>query len=305
MGSNTLDELDRNLLESLAEGSKTLEALESAFDVSESTLRDRLSRLVDTALVRAVDADGETYEATENGRRLLEATPAGARDDRIDTPAHVEDALESMSLRPDEAAAVRNAFSFLRYWGDATTAELIDGVYSETPAGYGTAAEWWDDCVRDRLAALPDVGRSSSGTETVDTVWQYEGRPVVDSPDDRDGRVVSDPITSSGSIGSVRHGLERRFSSAELWAARVAFAVVFESRQISVRTLADCISSDPSVAHEAVDDWTNWAATVFSGVPDIERECREPGDPSVSKTNEEAETMRTVVWRYRSYPETR
>lgn len=265
MTSNTVDELGRAVLEAIADERVTLAALDDRFEASQRALEGRLSQLVDNGLARETD-DG-AYELTENGRRLLAATPVGAHDDRIDTPDAVERAIEEASLRPDEAAAVRGAFSFLRTWGEATTAELIDGVYSEVPAGYETAERWWDACVRDRLEALPDV--EAPEASPIGT-WRYEGTAEVDR-DDRDGREVRDPDAAS-SVGSVRHALEREdLSEGERRAARAAFAVLADRGRATVGELTERVYDDHPAGHESATAWAAWLSTTFETLPNVER----------------------------------
>ncbi|WP_247730326.1 hypothetical protein [Halovivax limisalsi] len=299
MGSNTLDELGRATLEAIAERRVTADALETELDADREAIDDRLAQLVDNALVRRVAAEGDeaaddpgvdgAYELTENGRRVLEATPVGARDYRIDTPDAVEQAIEGFDLRPDEASAVRSAFSFLRYWEEATTAEIVDATYSEVPAGYGSADRWWDDCVRDRLAALPDVRARPDdpidGTES----WTYDGTAAVE-PDDRDGRAVADPMGAPPPFASARHAIERarpddvrqgesggdeRPEEDDVRApARAAFAVLFERGRATTVELLEGLDDegvDAAAPAAASDDRTDRLAALLDSVPGVER----------------------------------
>ncbi|WP_312910817.1 hypothetical protein [Natronosalvus caseinilyticus] len=237
MPSNTLDDRDRTILEALEDGPAGIEALSARLDTGPDEVADSLEHLADNALVNRGD-DG--YGLTDSGRRVLEATPVGARDYRIDTPDEVERALESRDLRPDEASAVRAAFSFLRYWGEATAAEVIDATYSEVPAGYESAERWWSECVRDHLGALPTVARS--GDEDLGERWRYEETPVIDRPEDADGRDVLDPASARRSIGSARHAIETvDRSPAERRAARSAFVTLAERGRTSIDDLLESI----------------------------------------------------------------
>ena len=100
----------------------------------------------------------------------------------------VERSIDEFSLPPDAEQAVRKTVSFLQYWGEATTAELVDGCYSESPAGYDTADRWW--------SAGDRFGRFDSGTVG------YENTPVVETPDDEDGRDVPDPDSTTSSFAT-------------------------------------------------------------------------------------------------------
>ncbi|MCU4752927.1 hypothetical protein OB919_13230 [Halobacteria archaeon AArc-curdl1] len=267
MSSNTLDELGRTILETAVDDPVTTADLGSSLEAPRDAVNDRLEQLVDNGLLRPTD--GDAYELTENGARLLEASPAEAGDNRIDTPDRVEAAIETLSLRPDEAAAVRNAFSFLRYWGEATTAEIVDGVYTETPAEYESADRWWEKCVEERLGGLPDV-HPPPNDGSVPERWRYDGELTVDIPDDEDGRAVTDPSTSS--FGSVRHGIESLdLSPAERTAARVAFAVLFERQRATMATILEETSEAHPTELDSSDEWADRLEQTFDSLPGIER----------------------------------
>ena len=280
MTSNTVDELGQAVLEAIAEDRLTGEGLESRLDASRVDLDERLSQLTDNGLIREVS--DERYELTENGRRVLAASPAEAFDDRVETPAHVERAIDESSLRPDEEAAVRSAFSFLRYWGEATAAELVDGVYSEVPAGYGSADRWWDECVSDRLESLPNVARSPE--ETSVERWRYEGPAVIETGSDRDGRNVDDPNGAPSSFGSVRHALEQlELRASERVTARVAFAALFELGEATIEELLEHAEDEPIEAR------AERLSATLAALPGVERESTEEDgtvltyDPSVTE----------------------
>lgn len=276
MSSNTLEGLGRAVLETLRGRRADIGTLEEEFDASREELDEQLSQLVENALVVEV-GDGE-YELTENGERLLNATPVGTHDERIDTPEDVERTIEGFDLRPDEERAVRSAFSFLRYWGDATTAEIVDAIYGEEPAGYGTAAGWWDDCVAQRLAALPDVDPPADGTEessgSIETRWRYVGKAAVEEPD-HDGREVRD-IGGEAPFGSVRHGIEELdLTDAERTAARVAFAALSAREGATAEELVDALYDEHSAGYDSTDEWSSWLDETFAELPNVDR--REDG----------------------------
>lgn len=276
MSSNTLEGLGRAVLEAIEGRRIDAETLEEEFDAPREELDDQLVQLVENALVQEV-GDGE-YELTENGERLLEATPVGDRDDRIDTPEDIERSIEGFDLRPDEERAVRSAFSFLRYWGDATTAEIVDATYGEEPAGYGRADSWWDDCVAERLAALPNVDPPSDGAEesngSIESRWRYTGEAGVEEPD-RDGREVRD-TEGEAPFGSVRHAFEELdLTDAERTSARVAFAALSERGGATAEELADALYDEQPAGYDSTDEWSSWLDETFAELPDVDR--REDG----------------------------
>lgn len=275
MSSNTLEGLGRAVLEAIEGRRADAETLEAEFDAPREELDEQLSQLVENALVEEVDGE---YELTENGERLLDSTPAGDRDERIDTPEDVERAIEGFDLRPDEERAVRNAFSFLRYWGDATTAEIVDATYGEEPAGYGTAARWWGDCVRERLAALPNVDPPADGAEesngSSEDRWRYAGETAVEQPD-RDGREVRD-VGGEAPFGSVRHAFEELdLTDAERTAARAAFATLSTRGGATAEGLADALYDEQPAGYDSTDEWSNWLEGVLAELPNVDH--REDG----------------------------
>ena len=281
--SNTLDELERDVIGSIADGRRTIDALAVELATSRQRLVDRLDRLVDNGLV--LQDDTEEYELSESGLRLLNATPEGEFDNQIDTPPSVERAIEAFDLPPDETAAVRNAFSFLHYWGEATTAEIIDASYSETPAGYDTSEMWWIHCVRTRLASLPDVewivdeSIDGGGDTWGSDWWLYGGTAVVDRIDGTDGRSVRDPPSAPDAVGSVRHGLERLdLNGEERTAARVAFAYIHDRGIATASEVVEEVYEEYPAGYnsrnsdrESSADWTNWLSSVFDTLNAVER----------------------------------
>lgn len=241
----TLDDRDRAVLDRLAEGDADAETLAGRVDDDPGAVRERLAALADDGLVRPVDGG---YRLTENGERVVAASPARPGD-RMDTSPEVEAAVESLDLRADRAAAVRGAYAFLRYWERATAGELADGVYSEVPAGFDSPARWWEDCVRDNLAALPTVERG-------DDAWRYTGTPTV-AAEDGDGRQVSgDALADS----SVRAALERAdLDGAERSAVRAAFDALFRQGEATDRDL-----------RAAGDRWDDRVRETLAGLPGVD-----------------------------------
>lgn len=269
MSENTLDDLGRATLESIAGRRVALETLAAEREASRDDLEARLAQLVDNGLIREVDG---RYEATENGERLLRATPVGARDDRIDTPETVERAIEGFDCRPDEASALRGAFSFLRYWGEATTAEVVDATYSEWPAGYESADRWWCECVRDRLEALPGVRREDD--DVLGERWTVEGDAAVDTSGP-DGRSVPDPEDAPPAVGSARHALESRpLEAADRRAVRRAFATLAARGRATTADLLEPIPDDAADAETFPDRLTD----SLEAIPGVSRAVDADGE---------------------------
>lgn len=292
MGNDTLDETARDVLAAIGDGRVAQGTIEARLGSPPPDLAGLLEELRENALVREAGAD--SYELTENGVRVLNATGSGDRDERIDTPSEVEAAIEELELPPGETAAVRAAFSFLRHWGDATTAEIVDGTYSEHPVGYDDPDRWWADCVGDRLAALPRVeGSADAGPAAA---WEYEGIAVVEQAGGRDGRAVLDRSDESARSGSVRHGIEEAArDDEERRAARAAFAALYRRGSARSSELVEAAAHidgdeetvDVDVEHGAPDNsvvvdypsgfesaaaWAERLTEIFEVLPGVERE---------------------------------
>jgi DNA-binding Lrp family transcriptional regulator len=259
----TLDDRDREILGRLGRGNADVSSLAASVGCEESYLEERLPELADNGLVLRVHSD--VYTITANGKRTLAGSPEGAMDNRIDTPPDVEETIESFGLRSDREAAVRNAFAFLQYWGEATRAEILDGVYSENPAGFESATEWWADCVRDHLAALPRIEAADSSEH----LWRYTDVATVDQPTD-DGREVSEDVTAQT---SVKFAIERSDLDAdERSAVRAAFDFLVQEGTASAAEIKKRIFPDHGAGYEFADSW--WAECVgetFESLPGVER----------------------------------
>ena len=284
MGTITLDDRDRAVLERLRESDADAapDALADAADVDAGYLRERLPELADNGLVARTD--GDAYELTDDGMRAVEATSVGAKDDRIDTPPAVEERIGSFGLRPDREEALRNAFSFLHYWGEATGSEIVDGVYTENPAGFESEPEWWTGLVRDRLAELPTVEPPASEGEP----WRYADTPVVEKRTD-DGRVA--PRTDVSERSSVRFALERLdLGTEERRAVRRAFDRLIAEGTVSASELQEEVYPDHEAGYGSADEW--WEACLrpaLEALPGVERQ-----------EGEEGEREGEGRWRYRS-----
>lgn len=258
-----------------ADGADSADAADLAarIDASAADLEARLEDLADNALVRPT-ADGG-YAITENGERVLVATTLGRLDDRIDTPEHVEAALDDRSLPPDREDAVRGAFAYLRYWGSATTAELQDAVYDEWPAEFPDRRTWWTELVADGLAALPDVRPPDDGESGADEAalaeWRYAGPATVDRGD-LDGREI---LRMGGAhAGDARHAVESvGLPDAERDAARAAFAALADRGTATDEEIAEAVYEDqPAGYGSAAEWWDGFLRDALAEVPAVERE---------------------------------
>lgn len=93
----------------------------------------------------------------------------------------------------------------------------MEAVYPEAPAGRETPEEWWDDLVREPVAALSRVGAPSEE----DAFRRYAGVPETDTLDAHGRRVLSrlHPV-----YWDAEHAIEPlEFTDAEREAARTAF----------------------------------------------------------------------------------
>jgi predicted transcriptional regulator len=259
----TLDERDRATLERLRRGEATIESLTDSVDCSVEYLESRLPELADNGLVER--GAGEEYALTANGERVLAATPAGTRDDRIDTPPEVEAAIASFDLRPDREEAVRNAFAFLHYWGEASESEVVDAVYSENPAGFESSDGWWTE-IRGYLEDLPSV----EPPRAADGEWQYTGTPTVDESSD-DGRLLFENEAVSRS--SVKFALERLdLTDDERAAVRDAFRLLADAGEVSASELEDEVYADHDAGYESADEWwTDCVRPAFERLPGVEQ----------------------------------
>jgi len=263
MATITLDDRDRAVLKHLRDGATDVDALAERVSADRAYLRDRLPALADNGLVARIEPD--VYDLTDGGRRALEATGDGTADDRVDTPPAVEGRILAFDLRPDREAALRDAFSFLRYWGEASSGEIIDGVYSEHPAGYDDYLTWWRECVRDRLAELPTVEPPPS-----DALWRFDGTPVVDSRTD-DGRRAADAgIADRTSVAFALTKLD--LDDGELAAVRRVFDLLVEVRAVSATETQEQVYLDHPAGYRSPTDW--WRECVrpaLAEFPGVER----------------------------------
>ncbi len=218
MGSITLAPHDTALLHLLADAPSSSDHLAEIVEDPRPELTDQLAAFEENGLLWK-QAD-ETYALTESGSRVLAVPADHGVDSRIDAPRRVCQAITKQDLRPDREAAVFDAVAFLQYWGEATESELIDGIYSETPAGYETADKWWQSFMQGTLAGLPDIEPPTADR----TVWRYTGTHETEEPTE-DGR---DPFAGpTTSYGSVKHALEALdLSSDQHTAVHTVFATL-------------------------------------------------------------------------------
>lgn len=258
----TLDEHDRTVLARLRDGDADAETLAAHAGDDPDDLRDRLADLADVGLVDRVE-DGWTL--LDSGARVLAASPAGTEDDRVDAPPAVRDRLADADLRRDREDAVLAAYSFLKHWGTATRAEIIDAVYGERPAGYDSPGAWWTDCVRDHLAGLPDVEPPRGD----DPVWRYAETPVVERPT-ADGRLAAGEGVPSPQ--NVRFALDLLDLTADERAVvRAAFDRLLQAGEVTATALREEVYPVHDAGRETADAW--WSDVVrpaFETMPGVE-----------------------------------
>lgn len=261
-----LDESDRRLLDTLGPAPRALEAIADEVDADRSTLRDRLDELAANGLVRTDDGG---YRRTESARRLL-GTAGGRMDEAIDTTPAIEEVLADADLTPDAADAVRGAYAFLRYWGDATADEIVDAVYSEWPAGLDSTDAWWER-VGETLAAVPEVAVPDDQRDAVAALWHYTGTAEVTTPAS-DGFLPSER-RGHHLYGSVRHALAAMdLSGAERTAVRAAFGFLRRRGDADAEAIVEAIFADHAAGYESPEDW--WAdlvEEVFEELPGVGR----------------------------------
>ena len=259
----TLDDRDRAVLERLRAGAADVDALAESVPADADHLRDRWPDLADNGLVDR--ESGDRYRLTDDGRRVVEAVGTGAQDDRLDTPPAVEGRILAFDLPPDHEAALRGAFAFLHYWGDATAAEIVDAVYSEDPAGFDDPLAWWRECVRDRLAELPGVEPARSPGEP----WRYDGVALVES-DGEDGRNVAGAAVTEGT--SARFALERLDLDAETQrAVRRVFSLLVELGDVSETEAKEQVYPDYDAGYGSPDEWwTDGVRPALESLPGVE-----------------------------------
>lgn len=259
----TLDDRDRAILERLRRDDADVASLAERMPCKPPSLRTRLLEFADNGLVRRDDG---VYILTANGKRVLAGSPAGTMDNRIDTPTAVEQRIQSFDLRPDREQAVRNAFAFIHYWGEAVTSEIIDGVYSENPAGFESSEEWWTDCVRDHLEDLPSVEPPCSTGQP----WWYSGTPIVEKVT-KDGRIA--PGNEVTSQTSVKYALEHaKLTDDQRSAVRSAFEFLAREGEAGAVEIKNQVYPDHDAGYSSASEWwTDCVRDGFNSLPGVER----------------------------------
>lgn len=238
-----LDTTDGDILTMLRGDPLEIADLSEGIEVDRSEIRERLTRLQDDGLV--AEEPEQKFSLTVDGQRVLKATGTGTVDDRIDTSPAVERKLVSFDLAPDEAEAIRSAYAFLKYWGDATKGEITDAIYDEHPAGYDSVDAWWQECIRDHLASLPTVRSPDGGL-----LWRYTGEIETDTTED--GRHIAGPTA----VGSVRHQIEHiECTESERTAVRAAFDFICERGAVSATELMEAVYEDYPAGYETAERW--------------------------------------------------
>lgn len=262
MSTPTITDDDEAVLRRLAEGPAERTDLADVLDEDDAALADRLDGLVEGGLVR--ETGGGVYEITDSGERLLAAPGDGTADSRVDTPPAVDERLDELDLTPDRAEAVEEAFAFLRYWGAASRAEIVDAIYSENPLDYADADSWWDEAVRDVLAELPEIEPPEEG----DDVWRYAGTP---GREDGDGRFpFSAPEDET--YGSVKHALEaEEVNDRQRTAVSAAFELLQSRGVATEETLQNVAHDAVAVESSAGTWWRDAVRPVLETLPGVEQ----------------------------------
>lgn len=263
MESITLAPRDTALLHLLADAPASSDHLAEIVEYSRPELTDQLAAFEENGLLWK-QAD-ETYALTESGSRVLAVPADHGVDSRIDAPRRVCQAITKQDLRPDREAAVFDAVAFLQYWGEATESELIDGIYSEAPAGYETADKWWQSFMQGTLAGLPDIEPPTADG----TVWRYAGTPETEEPTE-DGRDPFDGPTTS--YGSVKHALEALdLSSDQHTAVHTVFVALRHRTTVTETELKQDVYDQTAAGDTSADEWIQWIETILREVPRIRR----------------------------------
>jgi DNA-binding Lrp family transcriptional regulator len=262
MSTPTISDDDETILEYLVDGPAERADVADGVGKGDDETAERLDGLVEAGLVREVE---DVYEITDSGERLLAAPGDSTADSRVDTPPAVDETIDEMDLAPDHAEAVEETFAFLRYWGEATGAEVIDAVYSENPLDYADAESWWDEAIRDVLAALPDVDPPD---ETDDDVWRYDGTP---GREDGDGRRPFD-VPEAETYGSVKHALEAQdVNDRQRAAVTAAFELLQSNGSATDEELRTHAHDTVDVEASAGTWWRDAVEPVLEAFPGVER----------------------------------
>jgi hypothetical protein len=266
MGTINLSDEDEAVLEQLREGRNIADNLATTVSYDSSTLTDQLDLMADNDLVR--DVGHGVYELTESGRRVLGAPGDASTDDRIDTPASVEQTLDEFDLPIECKEAVRRAFTFLRLWEEATATEIKDGVYDEKPADYASADEWWEQCVRDHLAALPHIEQPSSDDE----IWTFTGsRSAAESTPN--GRRMLDSDTEHLPPTSAKHTIETLADDdARQEAVLAAVEHIRQQGELNETDIKEAVYESYPAGYESSDEWWEQGVRdILEAVPGIEQ----------------------------------
>lgn len=249
MGTINLSDEDKAVLKQLRKGRNITDNLASTVSYDLSTLAEQLDLMADNNLVR--DVGHGVYELTESGRRVLSAPGDGTADDRIDTPASVEQTLSAFDLSVECEEAVRRAFTFLRLWEEATATEIKDGVYDEKPADYASADEWWEQCVRDHLAALPHIEQPPFDDE----VWMFVG-PKSAGESTANGRRMLDSNAEHIPPTNAKHTIEELADDdAHQEAVLAAVEQIRQQGEMSEADIKETVYDSHRAGYESPDEW--------------------------------------------------
>lgn len=253
-----LTDADERMLAVLVGDSMGFPCLSADLDFEESRLRGQLSRLIKNGLV--TETSDNTFGLTRSGQRVLASTQGYSLGDRTHLTSEVNQRIDGFDLRPDRTDAVRSSYRFLKYWVNATAGEISEAIFRERPAGYESPTNWWENCIRDRLAMLRTVVPPESNL-----VWRHAA--AEDDGHSKDGRHVS------GNYGSIRHAIEHLpCSDRETRAVRRAFSHLFFRGPCTDKELAEIVSPEYPAGFDSGDEW--WVQRLrdaFEELPGVER----------------------------------
>ncbi|WP_121823375.1 hypothetical protein [Halostella salina] len=257
MSTPTVTDDDIAVLRALSDGLADPDTVTERAGVDDAPIR--LDALAEAGLVRPT-ADG--YALTDSGERLLASPDDPPADSHLDAPPDVTAALDRLGLRPDHEDAVLAVYAFLSHWGEATRAEAVDAVFSEHPLGYVDGDDWWDETIRDALAALPGIEHDGDR-------WRHAGGGIVDETGD--GRR---PFGSADRerFGSVKHALESLdVDSRQRTAVVAAFELLRSPGGATTAELRERAHDAVSVEASAGTWWRDGVEPVFERLPGVER----------------------------------
>ena len=149
-----------------------------------------------------------------------------------------------------------------------TPTEIKDGVYDEKPADYVSADAWWEQCVRDHLAALPHIEQPSSDNE----VWMFTD-PRNTAKSTADGRCMLDSEAEHVPPTSTKHTIETLADDdARQEAALAAVEHLRQQGEMSEADSKKTVYDSHHAGYESPDEWWKQCVRdILEEVPGIEQ----------------------------------